>query len=93
MNRALLRLPFVRALLRLPFILRLPFAFLLPAIVIGGMAYYGGHSGREYNGARTFGEAVKIGVAFGISRSRSAYVLRAAVLWLRDRIFGREPGA
>jgi hypothetical protein len=88
-NRAILRLPFVRAILRLPFLLRLPFAFVLPAVVLGGMAYYGGHTG-IHNGARTFGEAVKIGVAFGIF-GVATYVVVSAVSWLRDLIFGREP--
>ena len=65
MNRALGRTPFTQALGRLPFLLRLAVLFLVWAIVFGGMSYYGGHSGPPYNGARTFGEAVKDGVALG----------------------------
>ena len=86
MNRALLRLPFLRAAARLPFLLRLPLFFLFWFTLMGGMSYLGGHSGPPYNGARTFGEAVKIGVAFG-TIGALAYTAKTAIFWLRDILF------
>lgn len=67
---------------------RFPFVFLLPAVVFGCVAYYAGHTG-NHNGATTFGEAVSIGVFFGIA-FLVVYIVSNAVFWLRELIFGRE---
>jgi hypothetical protein len=40
------------------------FSILGLSVILAGMAYLGGHTGPVYNGARTLGEAVRIGVEF-----------------------------